>query len=117
MESRGQSLLLIAGLSLLASACIPSDAPVPGGADGADGPGAANGQRQLTMTPQELVDEWKRITGNATDVVATFQHHRVIQALADTSSTVSHFVYQSMPSAISPHHPDGSSRERWYATA
>lgn len=79
MESRCLSILLAAGLSALVSACIPSEAPEPAEAE------PANRPRQLTTT-QELVEEWKRMTGNATNVVATSQHYRLVQALADASS-------------------------------
>ena len=89
MKSHVLSLLFAVCLSVLAFGCIPSEAPQPPANDGAQGSAAktkpADEPRQLT-TAEDLLDEWKRVTANATGRGAANQHRALVQALAGMSS-------------------------------
>ncbi len=88
MKSGAFSLLLIMGLSVLVSACIPSEKPPPP-EEGSDvAPVApAPSEAKSAPTPERLVEEWTKLTRNATDLVTTSQHEQLVRGLAKASST------------------------------
>jgi hypothetical protein len=88
MKSRAFSLLLIMGLSVLVSACIPSEKPPPSEEENGVAPAPpATSEAQNAPTPERLVEEWTKLTRNATDLVTTGQHDQLVRALAKASDT------------------------------
>ena len=88
MKSRVLSLLLITGLSVLVPACIPSETPPPPEEeDGVAPVPPATSEARSGPTPERLVEEWTKLTRNATDLVTTSQHEQLVRVLAEASST------------------------------
>jgi hypothetical protein len=88
MKSRAFSLLLIMGLSVLVPACIPSETPPPPEEENGVAPAPPEtSEAQSAPTPERLVEEWAKLTRNATDLVATSQHDQLVRALAKASDT------------------------------